>query len=102
MARSRFCKACEGWHDLNEAWPRECLRETAQPAPYVRPDGMDPIRSMVSGKLHDSRSTYYREVRSAGCEIVGDDRAGYGPRYEYRPEGVGRAIKDAIEKLSAR
>ena len=42
------------------------------------------------------------EVRSAGCEIVGDDRAGYGPRYEYRPEGVGRAIKDAIEKLSAR
>lgn len=21
---SRFCKVCEGWHDLNEQWPREC------------------------------------------------------------------------------
>lgn len=62
----------------------------------IRTDGMDPVKSMVSGKVHDSRSAYYREVRQAGCEIVGDDRAGFGPRPEYRPEGVAQSIKRAL------
>lgn len=100
MARSRFCKSCQGWHDLAQPWPQECIRETVNAAPYIRTDGMDPIRSMVSGKLHDSKSAYYREVRQAGCEIVGDDRAGFGKRPEYRPQGVGESIKRAIERLS--
>lgn len=68
----------------------------ASDAPYVRPDGMNPIRSMVSGKVHDSRSAYYREVRQAGCEIVGDDRSGFGPRPEARSEGVAQSIKRAL------
>lgn len=102
MARSRFCKICQGWHDLAEPWPVECIRYEANAAPNIRPDGMDPIQSMVSGKFHDSKSAYYAEVRRAGCEIVGDDRAGFGKRPEYVAKGVGQAIKRAIEQLESR
>lgn len=105
MARSRFCRVCKDFHELDAAWPSACYGHfgvVASDAPYVRPDGMDPLQSMVSGKMHDSKSAYYAEVRRAGCEIVGDDRAGYGPRYEYRPQGVAQSIKEAIERLSSR
>lgn len=71
-------------------------------APFVRTDGMDAIRSMADGQVYDSRSAYYRSVRQAGCEIVGDDRGGYGKRPEYRPEGVGQSIQRSIEMLKAR
>lgn len=70
-------------------------------APFVRADGMDAVRSMADGKLYDSKSAYYGSVKRAGCEIVGDDRGGFGPRPEYRPRGIGRDIKTAIEKLQA-
>lgn len=102
MPRSRLCRVCREFHEI-DAWPEGCVTHFAprgNDAPMIRPDGMDPIQSMVSGKVHDSRSNYYREVRQAGCEIVGDDRAGFGPRPEYRPQGVGESIKRAIESLS--
>lgn len=101
MARSRLCRACGDFHELEAAWPDACaghFRTRANAAPSVRPDGMEPIRSMVSGKMHDSKSAYYAEVRRAGCEIVGDDRAGFGSRPEYRPQGVGQDIKRAMER----
>lgn len=44
------------------------------PSPAIRPDGMPPIKSMVSGKIHDGRSAYYKEVSRANCEIVGFDK----------------------------
>lgn len=25
MATSRFCRICRNWHDLDEAWPEQCL-----------------------------------------------------------------------------
>lgn len=105
MARSRLCRTCDDFHNLDEAWPGACSSHfggKAESAPYVRTDGMDPIRSMADGKVYDSKSGYYASVRRADCEIVGNDRAGYGPRPEYRPQGVAQSIKTAIEKLSAR
>lgn len=105
MARSRFCRVCKDFHDLEAAWPEACVSHfgvQASEAPFVRADGMEAVQSMVDGRTYDSKSAYYASVRRAGCEIVGDDRAGYGPRPEYRPQGVGRSIKEAIERLAAR
>lgn len=70
--------------------------------PNIRPDGMDPIQSQADGRMYDSKSGYYRSVRQAGCEIVGNDRSGYGPRPEYRPTGIGQDIKRSIEQLRSR
>jgi hypothetical protein len=70
-------------------------------APFVRADGMDAVKSMADGKVYDSKSAYYASVRRAGCEIVGDDRGGFGPRPEYRPQNIGQDIKRSIEQLRA-
>ena len=72
----------------------------ANPAPAIRPDGMDPLRSMADGRLYDSRSAYDASVRRAGCEIVGDDRSGF--RASPRPDALGADIKRAIEQLRSR
>jgi hypothetical protein len=105
MARSRYCKACQGWHNLEQAWPAECAGHFGQvnAAPMIRTDGMDPVKSMADGRVYDSRSAYYRSVKNAGCEIVGDDRAGFGKRPEFTPHaGVERDIKRTIEQLRSR
>jgi hypothetical protein len=103
MARSRLCRVCKDFHSFEAAWPAECLSHFGVPAsdaPYVRTDGMDPLKSMADGKTYDSKSAYYGSVRRAGCEIVGDDRAGFGPKPEWKLPPVGPDIKRAIERLS--
>lgn len=72
------------------------------PAPMIRTDGMDPIRSMADGRMYDSKSSYYGSVKAAGCEIVGNDKAPFDRRPEFVPSGVGRDIKTAIEQLRSK
>ena len=72
------------------------------PAPTVRPDAMDPLRSMADGRLYDSRSAYDASVRAAGCEIVGDERAPFDRRPAFEPGRAGADIKAALEQLRAR
>lgn len=101
MPRLRLCRSCKDFHDTEAAWPDACVSHfgvRASAAPNIRPDGMTPIQSQISGKFHDSRSAYYREVRSAGCEIVGDDKAGFGKRPEYRADGLRQALKQSLER----
>ena len=62
-------------------------------------DGMDPIVSMADGQTYDSKRAYQRGVRQAGCEIVGNDRAGFGKPPEYQPGNIGADIKRSIEEL---
>lgn len=108
--RSRHCRVCGDWHLIEEAWPAACAAHFAirgprssLPMPMIIRDGMEPIVSMVDGKVHDSKRAYAADVRAAGCEIVGNDIAPFqpGPR-EYVPQGVGQDVKDAIEQLQAR
>lgn len=103
MARSRFCKTCSGWHDLAQPWPVECLGHFGikADAPYVRTDGMDPIRSMADGRLYDSKSAYYASVKRAGCEIIGNDTGGSPPRPGYQAGHVEVDIKRAIAELNS-
>jgi hypothetical protein len=110
MSRRRLCKACGDFHRVEEAWPIACIadaesRRSPLAAPAVRADGMAPIRSMADGKMYDSRSRYHASVRRAGCEIVGDDRAGFGrPRTTEAliPPNIGADLRRAIEELRSR
>lgn len=72
-------------------------------APMLIRDGMDPIRNHADGGVYDSKSAYYKAVKAAGCEIVGNDSslAKAKPK-EYVPEGVGHDIKRAIDELKAK
>jgi hypothetical protein len=107
--RSRFCKACAGWHPADAPWPIACIaywgepaKRSDQPAPMLIRDGMDPIRSMADGQLYDSKRAYERGVRAAGCEIAGNDKAPFERRPTWEPQGVGQDISDVIDKLQAR
>ncbi len=70
-------------------------------APYIRTDGMDALRSMADGRMYDSKSAYYASVRAAGCEIVGNDRDGFGSPPGYDLGGIEDSIKQTIEQLQA-
>jgi hypothetical protein len=110
MPAFRLCRACGAFHDLASAWPPACAdheesRRSRLAAPAVRPDGMAPIRSMADGRLYDSRSRYEASVRRAGCQIVGEDRAGFGRRRTTEnllPPNIGADVRRAIEDLSSR
>lgn len=108
--RSRHCRVCGEFHDLSAPWPGECNGHFAtrgprsdRAAPMIIRDGMEPIQSMITGQMHDSKRAYYGEVRAHGCEIVGDDKAPFDNRpTEYKPQGVGESIKQAIEQLESK
>ena len=72
------------------------------PSPYIRPDGMSDLRNHADGLLYDSKSAYYKAVRQAGCEIVGDDPSFNEPqtaREMDTPGGIEQDLKNAIEQL---
>lgn len=82
MARSRYCRVCSGFHDLNEPWPEACSGHfgvRAEAAAYVISDNMAPIISMADGKPYDSKSRYRQELRARGCYEVGNDRMERSP-----------------------
>jgi hypothetical protein len=105
MVRLRLCRVCNAFHPLGEPWPEACAAhhgEAAAAAPGIRPDGMDPLRSMADGAVYDSKSRYYAALRAAGCEIVGDDRSGFGAARGQPSQTIGADIKRAIEQLRSR
>jgi len=101
MARSRLCRVCGDWHDLNGAWPSECNAHfgtvSEGSGPYVISDNMAPIRSMADGKMYDSKSRYSAEVRARGCRIVGNDNI----RQAAKPlPSVRGDLRRALQQLS--
>jgi len=69
--RSRYCKACDGWHDLEAPWPAACIprassTRAAFPAPYVMGD-IEEYRSPIDGKLISSRSSRREDLKVNGC-----------------------------------
>lgn len=102
--RSRLCRACKDFHDVEQPWPVECASHFASHAtgsgPFVIPDGMDETKSMADGKTYDSRSAYYRSLNAQGYEIVGNDssfRDGFRPNH--RMPRAGHDIKRALESM---
>lgn len=62
-------------------WPEVAQRRrlralgalSSLPAPYVISDHLDDVQNPADGKIYDSKSEYYRAVKNAGCEIVGNE-----------------------------
>lgn len=78
--RSRHCRVCHGWHDVDEPWPWDCrghfgsvIARSELHAPMLIRDCMDATLNPADGKRYTSKREYYRAVRRAGCEIVGNE-----------------------------
>ena len=90
-------------YEAHKAPPRVRGPRSALPSPYIRPDGMSDLRNHANGLLYDSKSAYYKAVREAGCEIVGDDPSFNEPqtaREMDTPGGIEQDLKAAIDQLS--
>ena len=47
---------------------------------YVIGDSLDYVQNMADGKRYTSKSAYYKAVRRAGCEIVGNEKQKAAPK----------------------
>lgn len=100
----RLCKFCEGWHDL-EYWPSNCMPEhnwnrSELSGPYIASDTMQPVKSMLDGKLYDSKSKLRSTYRAAGVTEVGNDPAIKRPFKKPKPDR--KAIKASVERAFSR
>lgn len=105
----RFCRMCRGWHDLDRPWPDNCLPErnlnrADLAAPLLIRDGLDDVWNPVDGKRYDSKSAYYRTVKSKGFEIAGNDSsiatAHERPVERKPPPGLKDTLKAAWDQHS--
>jgi hypothetical protein len=68
--------------------------------PHVVSDTMDPVQSMLDGKLYDSKARLRQTYKQAGMIEVGNDPARLRPKD--RPKLDKKAIRQSIEKAEAR
>ena len=105
--RSRYCKICEGWHDLDRPWPDNCLPErnwtrADYACPAVITDSMPPVQSQLDGKMYDSKSALRRTYRQAGVIEVGNDPQRFKKTVRERAKPDRKAIKNAVDRAIAR
>jgi hypothetical protein len=73
--------------------------ESLLPRPTVIRDALDNVKNPVDGKIYDSKSSYYKAVKDAGCVIVGNEAEKLARQQSPRPEVTTREIGEAIQKV---
>lgn len=103
MARSRFCRVCKDFHDLEQAWPSECAEHFGSRGEdagfYVQSDTVDGFRSMADGRMYDSKSQYRADLKARGLVEMGNDRVEQRPAYK---PPVRDSLRDAYHQLRER
>ncbi|WP_427351146.1 hypothetical protein [Erwinia amylovora] len=69
------------------------------PAPMLSIDTMEPVQSMLDGKMYDSKSALRRTYKVAGMVEVGNDPSRLTPFQ--KPKTDRKAIRRAIDKAAA-
>lgn len=70
------------------------------PFPRIMSDVMEPVQSMLDGKMYDSKSALRATYRANGCVEVGNDPSRLKPRQKAKPDR--RQIKTTLDKAVAR
>lgn len=66
--------------------------------PMVITDTMDPVQSMLDGKMYDSKALLRSTYRAAGVTEVGNDPSIINPKPFKKPPPDRKAIKAAVGK----
>lgn len=97
----QWCGSCKELHDV-DAWPPLCMRAPPKrsnlKAPMLVRDGMEPVQSMLDGRMYDSKSALRATYKAAGVVEVGNDL----PKPRPRPRADRKAIKAAVRKAASR
>lgn len=62
------------------------------------PGGINGIRNHADKRIYDSKSAYYKGVRRAGCEIIGNETPKASSRETWGKREIGETIKRAMEE----
>jgi hypothetical protein len=82
--------------------PRPVVQRSGLPAPMIISDALGEVWNPVNGQVYDSKSAYYRAVKDAGCQIVGNDSSFREPAPPpFEAEGVEQSLSQAIDQLTA-
>jgi hypothetical protein len=103
--RYKLCALCGDMHAVDD-WPDNHVQPLA--APMVIRDGMDPVQSMLDGKLYDSKRALRATYRPSGnregkyYSEVGNDPSVLSPKPYVKPKPDRKAIKAAVGKAFSR
>lgn len=103
--RQHYDKRTGEWVDEDEyafrkAENSQLTARSTLPRPYIATDTMDPVQSMLDGRLYDSKSRLRATYRDAGMIEVGNDPARF--RQKPKPKPDRKKIRDSIQKAEAR
>lgn len=107
MTTYRYCRVCDGVHDVanwpdnHREWKPDNRSELA--APMIIRDSMDPVQSMLDGKMYDSKRGLRKTYKEAGVIEVGDDKSYTQPEHMRRqaPSEVKRRKQASRKKVEA-
>ena len=77
------------------------LHEKHAASAYVIGDSLDYTMNPADGRRYSSKSAYYKAVRAAGCEIIGNENPANGVGQRPEMPDPGEDVKMAIEKLES-
>lgn len=104
--RSRYCKVCSGWHDMDEAWPATChpRRATAGGLQIIK--DIEPYQAMGGDVANGGKAPWitsrrrHREyLRDNDYGEVGNDPIRKPEVYE--PPSAARDIQRTIHEMKA-
>lgn len=72
------------------------------PCPHIVGDTMDPVQSMATGKMYDSKSAIRAEYKQLGLTEVGNDSSVIDPKPFRKPKPDRKAIRSTIERAFSR
>ena len=106
--RYKFCPDCGDMHDVH-SWPDNHRRPDEKLcAPMVIADSMEPVQSMLDGKMYDSKRALRATYRPSGNKEgkyfteVGNDSSVMDPKPFKKPKPPREKIKEAVGKAFSR
>jgi len=74
---------------------------SALPRPMIISDTLADVVNPINGKPYDSKSAYYRDVKAAGCTIMGNDTIEAKDHDEGPPLAeIERDVAQTIERIA--
>lgn len=104
----RFCRICEGWHDLDEPWPERCRGYNPATSSVQIIKDIEPYQSVAADKetgkpvLVGGRRQHREFLKRNNYVEVGNEYKNWKPTPPPMQEITGRDVKEAIDQLRNR
>lgn len=106
MPRSRFCRVCKDFHDVEAPWPAECLGHFASRSAgagearfHIISDTIEPFQAMHTGEVFSSKSRYRQDLKARGYIEVGNENRTAKPPPPVDRASIRKSIRDSYQQL---